>query len=264
MTRFATRETLVRGLTLLVGFAFLYGPIALLVLYSFNASRLVTVWSGFSTQWYGRLFADRQVLESAEISLIVALGSASLATIVGTCAAFVLVRDDAAPLRAGFSFALHAPLVLPDVILGLALLLAFVACGLERGLLTIILAHAAFTTCFVTVVVRSRLQDIDRSFEDAARDLGASPARAFRDAVLPALWPAIASGFLLASTLSLDDLVIASFTAGPGATTLPMRIYSQVRLGVTPEINALSTLVLGAVATVLLAASLLARTSRRD
>lgn len=249
----------VRFAVLAAGLAFLYGPIVLLVLYSFNASRLVTVWAGFSTRWYAALLDDRQMLESAWISLVVALGSATLATVVGTLAAIVLVRFREVPARTAFSFALHAPLVMPEVILGLALLLVFVAIGLDRGLLTLILAHAAFTTCFVAVVLRARLSEIDPSLEEAARDLGASPLAAFRDAVVPLLLPAIASGFLLAFTLSLDDLVIASFASGPGATTLPMRIYSQVRLGVTPQVNALSSLLLLAVGVVLLAVALLGR-----
>ena len=253
------RAPVMRPAVLIAGFAFLYVPIALLVLYSFNASRLVTVWAGFSTRWYAALLDDRQMLESAWISLVVALASAMLATIVGALAAIVLVRYRSAPARTLFSFALHAPLVMPEVILGLALLLVFVAIGLDRGLLTIILAHATYTTCFVAVIVRARLLSIDPSLEEAARDLGASPLLAFRDAVLPLLAPALLSGFLLAFTLSLDDLVIASFTSGPGATTLPMRIYSQVRLGVTPEINALSTLVLGVVAVALLGAGLATR-----
>ncbi len=237
-----------RPLALLIGFAFLYVPIASLVCFSFNASRLLTTWSGFSLRWYATLLADAALLDSARISLIVALASATLAALIGTLAALVLTRATRAPARAAFSFALHAPLVLPEVILGLALLLVFVAFGIERGMLTIVLAHATFTACFVTVIVRARLGSVDTSLEEAARDLGASPAIAFRDTVLPLIAPAIVSGFLLAFTLSLDDLVIASFTSGPGATTLPMRIYSQVRLGVTPEINALSTLVLAAVA----------------
>lgn len=258
-----TRQGLLRPLVLSAGLASLYGPIALLVLYSFNASRLVTVWTGFSTRWYAALFADRQMLDSAWSSLVVATASAALATVVGTLAAFVLVRYRRAPARTFFAFALHAPLVMPDVILGLALLLLFVALDLDRGLLTIVLAHATFTMCVVTVIVRAKLADVDPALEEAARDLGASAMVAFRDAVLPLLLPSIVSGFLLAFTLSLDDLVIASFTSGPGATTLPMRIYSQVRLGVTPEINALSTLVLALVGVVLLGAGLAMRRSRR-
>lgn len=248
-----------RPAVLAAGFAFLYGPIALLILYSFNASRLVTVWAGFSTRWYIALFADAQMLESAWTSLIVALVSATIATCVGGMAALVLVRHRRMPGRSLFSLALHAPLVMPEVVLGLSLLLVFVAIGIDRGLLTIILAHATFTSCFAAVVVRAKLAGMDPSLEEAARDLGATPFEAFRDAVLPLLGPALAAAFLLAFTLSLDDLVIASFTSGPGATTLPMRIYSQVRLGVTPEINALSTLVLGAVGVSLLGAGFILR-----
>ena len=250
-------ERPLRVSVLALAFAFLYGPIALLVVFSFNSSRLLTTWSGASLRWYRTLLADAALLDSAVISLIVAVLSAALATLVGTLAALVLVRAKRAPARAAFSFALHAPLMLPDVILGLALLLVFVAAGIERGILTIVLAHATFTTCFVTVIVRARLTGLDAGLEEAARDLGATPAVAFRDTVLPLIGPAIVSGFLLAFTLSLDDLIIASFTAGPGATTLPMRIYSQVRLGVTPEINALSTMVLAAVAIMLGSAALI-------
>ena len=250
---------LLRPVALAAGFAFLYGPIALLVLYSFNSSRLVTVWAGFSTRWYAALFADAQMIESAWVSFIVALTSAAIATCVGGLAAVVLVRHRRVPGRGLFSLVLHAPLVMPEVILGLALLLVFVAFDIDRGRITVILAHAAFTTCFVTVIVRARLAGVDPALEEAARDLGATPFAAFRDTVMPLLAPALASGFLLAFTLSLDDLVIASFTSGPGATTLPMRIYSQVRLGVTPEINALSTLVLCAVGAMLLVAALVLR-----
>ena len=250
-------ERTLRASVFTLAFAFLYGPIALLVVFSFNSSRLLATWSGASLRWYKTLFADAALLDSALISLIVALCSAALATLIGTLAALVLARAKRAPARAAFSFALHAPLVLPEVILGLALLLVFIAAGIERGVLTIVLAHATFTACFVTVIVRARLTGLDAGLEEAARDLGASPAIAFRDTVLPLITPAIMSGFLLAFTLSLDDLVIASFTSGPGATTLPMRIYSQVRLGVTPEINALSTLVLAGVALMLGSAALI-------
>jgi putrescine transport system permease protein len=251
-----------RWLVLLFAFAFLYGPVALLVIYSFNASRLVTVWTGFSTRWYSALLSDAQMLESARISLVVALASASLATFVGTLAAFALVRYERMKARALFSFAIHAPLVLPEVILGLSLLLVFVALGIERGLLTVIFAHATLTMCFATVVVRARLATFDRTLEEAASDLGATPAAVMRHVTLPLIAPAIVSAFLLAFTLSLDDLVIASFTSGPGATTLPMRIYSQVRLGVTPQVNALSSVVLGVVGVALLIASRFGRLSR--
>jgi putrescine transport system permease protein len=254
--------SLTRVAILAAGFSFLYVPIALLVIDSFNASRMVTVWTGFSTRWYGALLADTQMLDSAWTSVVVASASAAIATFVGTLAAFALVRFGRMRGRTLFSFAIHAPLVLPEVILGLSLLLVFVALGIDRGLATIILAHATLTMCFATVVVRARLVTFDRALEEAAADLGATPSAVFLHVTLPIIAPAIVSAFLLAFTLSLDDLVIASFVSGPGATTLPMRIYSQVRLGVTPEINALSTLMLALVGFILLAASRLGRLVR--
>lgn len=256
------RSGFARWLVLLFGFAILYAPIAVVIAYSFNASRLVTIWSGFSTRWYAALWKDRQLLESAATSLLVASVSAAIATILGTLAAFALARGGRIPLRAPFSFAVHAPLVMPDIVLGLALLLVFVALDLNRGLLTIILAHATLSMCYAAIVVRARLATLDGSLEEAARDLGAGPVSAFVRVVAPILAPALLSAYLLAFTISLDDVVIASFTAGPNATTLPMRIYSQVRLGVTPEINALSTLVLGAVGAILLIASRFGRLGR--
>ncbi|MBL8587866.1 MAG: ABC transporter permease [Methylobacteriaceae bacterium] len=243
-------------LALAAGFAFLYGPILLVVLYSFNESRLVTVWAGFSTRWYGELWRNAQLMEAARVSLVAALASATLATALGTLAALALTRPGGA-VRGLLAAMIYAPLVLPEVILGLAFLLLFVALGIERGLLTIILAHATFTMCFVTVIVKTRLARLDRSLEEAAIDLGATPGRALLKVTLPLAAPAIMAGFLLAFTLSLDDFVIASFASGPGATTLPMRIYSQVRLGVTPEVNAISTLLLAAVGLALLAAAAL-------
>ena len=237
---------------LAAGFTFLYGPILLLVVYSFNASRLVTVWGGASMRWYAALLQDAQLIASVRTSLLVALVSAVIATLNGTLAAIALVRFGHFRTRTIFAGAIYAPLVMPEVILGLSLLLLFVALGLERGFWTIVAAHATFTMCFVTVVVRSRLVGFDRSLEEAAMDLGAGPARTFLAITLPLIRPAIAAGFLLAFTLSFDDLVIASFTAGPGSTTLPMRVYSQVRLGVSPEINAISTLMLAVVGVALL------------
>ena len=248
---------------LALGFAFLYGPILLLVTYSFNASRLVTVWGGFSTRWYAALMQDAQLLASIRTSLSVALLSGLIATFNGTLAAIALVRFGRFRTRTIFAGAIYAPLVMPEVILGLSLLLLFVALGIERGLWTIVAAHATFTMCFVTVVVQSRLVGFDRALEDAATDLGAGPARTFLAITLPLIRPAIVAGFLLAFTLSLDDLVIASFTAGPGSTTLPMRVYSEVRLGVSPEINAISTLMLAVVAIALLFFAALSR-GRRD
>jgi putrescine transport system permease protein len=244
------------------GFAFLYGPILLLVVYSFNASRLVTVWGGFSTRWYAALTQDAQLIASVRTSLLVGVLSAAIATFNGTLAAIALVRFGRFRTRTIFAGAIYAPLVMPEVILGLSLLLLFVALGIERGFWTIVAAHATFTMCFVTVVVQSRLVGFDRALEEAAMDLGAGPVRIFTSITLPLIRPAIVAGFLLAFTLSLDDLVIASFTAGPGSTTLPMRVYSQVRLGVSPEINAISTLMLAAVGLVLLAVAALARARR--
>ena len=249
-------------LALAAGFAFLYGPILLLALYSFNASRLVTVWAGFSTQWYAVLWSDEALLAAALVSLKVALASGVLATVLGTLAAFALARRRRG--RTVMTGLVYAPIVMPEVILGLALLLLFVALDLDRGLWTIVVAHTSFTLCFVAVVVQARLRSFDRSLAEAAADLGAPPWRVFASVTLPLIAPAIAAGFLLAVTLSLDDLVIASFVSGPGATTLPMRIYSQVRLGVTPEINAASTILVGLVAMAVLGATLLTRRREAD
>nr|WP_255616964.1 ABC transporter permease [Aurantimonas sp. VKM B-3413] len=222
-------------------------PIVLLVIYSFNGSRLVTVWGGFSTKWYGELLRDQAVLDAAWVTLRVAVISASVATVLGTLAATALVRFADFRGRLLFSGMVYAPLVMPDVIMGLALLLLFVAVDLDRGFWTVVLAHITFSMCFVAVVVQSRLVSFDRSLEEAARDLGCPPWKTFFLITLPVIWPAVAAGWMLAFTLSLDDLVIASFTSGPGATTLPMKIYSQVRLGVTPEINAVCTILIAIV-----------------
>jgi putrescine transport system permease protein len=242
---------------LTLGFVFLYLPILLLVLFSFNASRLVTVWSGFSLKWYGALFANTLLLDSVWVTLKIALTSASLALVLGTLAAIALVRFTRFRGRTLFSGMIYAPLVMPDVITGLSLLLLFVAMDFDRGYATVVIAHTTFTTAYVAVVVQSRLLTFDPMLEEAAMDLGAPPLKSFFVITLPVIAPALVSGWLLAFTLSLDDLVIASFTTGPGATTLPMRIYSQVRLGVTPEINAISSLMIGAVALGVIAASLL-------
>lgn len=237
--------------TLATGFAFLYVPIALLVIYSFNALRLVTVWGGFSTRWYGELWGNEQLLESARISLMIALTSAALSAVLGFCAAFALVRMGRFAGRSAFAAMIYAPLVMPEVILALALLLVFVALGIERGFWTVVIAHTTIGMCFVCVVVMARLSEIDRALEEAAADLGASPAGVLRQVTLPLAMPAIIAGFFLAFTLSLDDFVLAQFTSGPGSTTLPMRIYSQVRLGVSPQINAISTLMIAAVGVLL-------------
>jgi putrescine transport system permease protein len=257
------RFTKVHGLALALGLAFLYLPIVLLILYSFNASRLVTVWGGFSTQWYAGLWRNGPLMQSAWISLLVAVLSATIATVVGTALALALTRMGPFRGRGILAFLGFTPLVMPEIITGLSLLLLFIGLGLERGVATVTLAHATFTTAFVAVVVRSRLATFDRSLEEAAVDLGATPIRAFALVTLPIIAPAVAAGWMLAFTLSLDDLVIASFTSGPGATTLPMRIYSQVRLGVTPEINAVSSLLIAVVAATVLVLTLALRRAPR-
>ncbi|EJZ22641.1 ABC transporter permease [Rhizobium sp. Pop5] len=245
-----------------LGFAFLYLPIVLLVIFSFNESKLVTVWGGFSTKWYVSLLSNQALLDAAWVTVRVGLLSATFATILGTMAAITLVRYTRFRGRMLFSGMVYAPLVMPEVITGLSLLLLFVAIGLDRGFWTITLAHTTLTMCFVAVVVQSRLLSFDQSIEEAAQDLGAPPVRTFFEITLPIISPAVLSGWILAFTLSLDDLVIASFTSGPGATTLPMRIYSQVRLGVTPEINAVCTILIGIVAIGVICASVV--TKRRE
>lgn len=255
------RFTAFNLVSLVLGFAFLYVPILLLVVFSFNESRLVTVWGGFSTKWYAALLQNRAILDAAWITLRVGLVSATAATILGTLAAIVLVRRNRFPGRTLFAGMVYAPLVMPEVITGLSLLLFFVAIGMPRGFWTVTLAHTSFTMCFVAVVVQSRLASFDASLEEAALDLGAPPFRAFMLVTLPIIFPAVAAGWMLAFTLSIDDLVIANFTTGPGATTLPMRIYSQVRLGVTPEINAISTIMIGLVAIAVVTATLVTRRS---
>ncbi len=242
---------------LLFGFAFLYVPIGLVVLYSFNASRLVSVWGGFSTRWYETLWQNQQLLDSVWVSLRVALVSATLATLLGTLAALALARYGRFRGRSAFAAMIYAPLVMPEVVIGLALLLLFVALDLERGFWTIVVAHTTLELCFVAVVAHARLVTLDRSLEEAAMDLGAGPLATFVHVTLPLIAPSLAAGFLLAFTISLDDFVLASFTSGPGSTTLPMRIYSQVRLGVTPEVNAISTLLIGFVAVSVLAGALI-------
>jgi putrescine transport system permease protein len=242
-----------------LGLAFLYLPIVILVIYSFNASRLVAVWGGWSTRWYVELVNDRAMLESAWVTLRIALLSATAATVLGTLAAIALVRLGRFRTRTLFSGMIYAPLVMPEVITGLSLLLLFVAVNIDRGFWTIVIAHTTLTMCFVTVVVQSRLLGFDLSLEEAALNLGCPPLRAFLTVTLPLIAPALASGWMLAFTLSLDDLVIASFTTGPGATTLPIRIYSEIRLGVKPEINAICTIVIAFVTTGIVAASLLAK-----
>jgi putrescine transport system permease protein len=223
----------------------------------------VTVWGGFSTRWYGALLTNEPLKAATWTSLRIAALSSAIATLLGTLAAYALVRYGRFRTRTLLTGMLYAPMVMPEVITGLSLLLLFVALGLERGFWTVTVAHTTLTLAFVTVVVQARLADLDRSLEEAAADLGAPPLRAFMTVTLPLIAPAVAAGFLLAFTLSFDDLVLASFTSGPGSTTLPMLIYGSVRLGVTPEINAASTLMIGVVVLALLGTALLSRRTRR-
>lgn len=239
-----------------LGFAFLYLPIVLLIIFSFNESELVTVWGGFSTRWYGELFANDEFLSAAWITLKVGVVSSTIAAILGTLAALVMMRVGRFRGRTLFSGMIYAPLVMPEVITGISLLLLFVAMNFARGFWTIVIAHATFSMCYVSVVVSSRLVGFDRSLEEAALDLGSTRVSAFIQVTLPLIAPAVISGWLLAFTLSLDDLVIASFTTGPGATTLPIKIYSAIRLGLSPEINAVSTILVTLVAIGVITASL--------
>ncbi|HZK90850.1 MAG TPA: ABC transporter permease subunit [Stellaceae bacterium] len=264
------RITGLRAAALALGFGFLYLPIALLVVYSFNASRLVAVWSGWSVQWYGALIADGKFRGAALVSLEVGVMAASLALVLGAGAGFAIARFRRFPGRLVFGFMVMAPLVVPEIILGLSLLLLFVASQAwlgwpaSRGIMTVTIAHAMFGSCFVAVLVRAQLAGFDRGLEEAALDLGARPGSVLWRVTLPGISPALVSGWLLAFTLSLDDLVVASFVSGPAATTLPMAVYSSVRIGVTPEINALATMFIAVVVVVVaLAFSLIARQERR-
>ncbi|MAL03054.1 MAG: putrescine ABC transporter permease PotI [Arenimonas sp.] len=238
---------------LALGFVFLYAPILSLMVYSFNESRLVTVWSGFSVKWYGELFADQQMMDAAWVSIQVAFWTAWASVVLGTMAAMVMTRFRQFPGKTLFGGLITAPLVMPEVITGLSILLLFVSIGPvigiggQRGMLTIWIAHVTFCMAFVTVVISSRPGELDRSLEEAAMDLGANRLKVFFVITLPIIAPALISGWLLAFTLSLDDLVIASFVSGPSSTTLPMKVFSSVRLGVSPKINALATLMIAAV-----------------
>ena len=238
---------------LVLGFLFLYAPIVSLMVYSFNESRLVTVWSGFSIKWYGELFRDKQMMDAAWVSVQVAFWTACASVVLGTLASMVMTRMRRFRGKTLFGALITAPLVMPEVITGLSILLLFVSIGpvigigQQRGMLTIWIAHVTFCMAFVTVVISSRLSELDRSLEEAAMDLGANRVKVFFVITLPIIAPALVSGWLLAFTLSLDDLVIASFVSGPSSTTLPMKVFSSVRLGVSPKINALATLMILAV-----------------
>ena len=236
--------------SLIFGFGFLYVPIMILIVYSFNDSRLVTVWSGFSFKSYFELFQDQQILDAAWLSLEIALLCACMSLILGLLASLALVRFGRFRGHMTFAGMITAPLVMPEVITGLSLLLLFVAMEQTfgwpagRGMLTIFIAHVTFSTAFVTVILSSRLREVDRSIEEAAMDLGATPLKVFFVITLPIIAPALLAAWLLGFTLSLDDLVIASFVSGPGSTTLPMKVFSSVRLGVSPKINALATIII--------------------
>lgn len=253
-----------------LGFAFLYLPIASLIAYSFNASKLVTVWGGFSAKWYGELLRDDQILRAAWLSLRIAVMNATVAVALGMLAGLALARMGRFRGRLLFTGMTSAPLVMPEVITGLSLLLLFVA--LEdligwpgrRGVATITIAHITFSLAYVAVVIQAQLASTDQSVEEAAQDLGARPAKVFFVITLPIISPALVSGWLLAFTLSLDDLIIASFVSGPGSSTLPMVVFSKVRLGVSPEINALATLFVLVVGAGITAAALITgRAARR-
>ncbi len=252
------------------GYAFLYVPIALLILYSFNESRLVTVWGGFSTKWYAELMQNDQLLGAAWLSLKVAAMSATASVVLGTVAGLALARFGRFRGRTLFGGMITAPLVMPEVITGLSLLLLFVALEQAigwpdgRGMTTITIAHTTFTMAYVAVIIQSRLVSLDESLEEAAMDLGARPAKVFFVITLPIIAPAIVSGWLLAFTLSLDDVVVASFVSGPGSTTLPMVIFSSVKFGISPQINALATLMMMVVATGIFIASLVMARQERQ
>ncbi len=249
----AIRRSPLLNVWLVLGFTFLYAPIIILIIFSFNESKLVTVWAGFSTKWYGALLQDEQMLTAAWLSLRLALMSATGAVVLGLLAGFVMARFGRFRGHNIFAGMITAPLVMPEVITGLAMLLLFVSMEkmigwpANRGMTTLWIAHVTFCAAFVTVVITSRLKEMDASIEEAAMDLGAPPFKVFTAITIPIIAPAIASGWLLAFTLSLDDFVISSFVAGPGSTTLPLKVFSSIRLGVSPKINALAAIVVGVV-----------------
>ena len=252
------------------GYAFLYIPLVLVIVYSFNDSRIATIWGGFSTRWYGELFRNEQILDAALLSLRVALTSATFATLLGTMAGLVLARFGRFKGRTLFSGMITSPMVMPEVITGLSLLLLFVTLQQltgwpgQRGFSTITIAHTTFSMAYVAVIVQSRLLAMDESLEEAAMDLGGRPLRVVLDITLPLIAPAMIAGWLLAFTLSLDDLVIASFVSGPGSSTLPMYIFSKVKLGVSPDINALATLIIATISFGVLIAWLATRRAARQ
>lgn len=256
-------------LMLWIGLVFLYAPMFILIFYSFNTSKLVTVWGGFSAKWYAELFADQQILDAVWTSLQIAFYSSTMAVIIGTMAAFVMTRFRRSWAKLTLSNMITAPLVMPEVITGLSLMLLFVHMSdllgwpAERGRMTVWIAHSTFCAAYVAVVVSSRLRELDLSIEEAAMDLGATPLKTFFLITVPMIAPALMAGWLLSFSLSLDDLVIASFASGPGATTLPMVVFSSVRLGVSPKINALATLIILVVSLIAFLSWYLARRAER-
>lgn len=260
-----TRQSRFIVSVLAFGYAFLYLPLVLVVVYSFNDSRIATVWGGFSTRWYGELLRNEQILDAAFLSLRIALTSATIATILGTMAGIALARFRRFKGRTLLSGMITSPMVMPEVITGLSLLLLFVTVQqltgwpAQRGFGTITIAHTTFAMAYVAIIVQSRLMAMDESLEEAAMDLGGHPLRVMFDITLPLIAPAMVAGWLLAFTLSLDDLVIASFVSGPGSNTLPMYIFSKVKLGVSPDINALATLIILFVSSGVLLSWLVAR-----
>ena len=242
------------------GFAFLYMPIMLLVIYSFNENDLVTVWTGFSFQWYGEMFDNRGFRDAAWVTIRVALISSTVATVFGILAAVTLVRAKVFFGRTLFTGMVYTPLVMPEVITGISLLLFFVNFNIDRGMETLIIAHITFTMAFATVVISSRLIDFDMSLEEAAMDLGCGRFEAFLRVTLPNIAPAVAAAWFLSLALSLDDVVVSQFVNGPGSTTLPIKVLSSVRLGVSPEINALSATLIGMVTSVVIVATIIQKT----
>ncbi len=254
---------------LCAGIAILYIPMIVLIAYSFNASALVSVWGGFTTAWYATLLHNDQMLDAAWLSLKIGIVASTCAVVLGTLAAIALVRFRTFHGRFLLTSMVNAPLVMPEIITGITQLLLFVAMfnllgWPHRGFTTIVLSHVAFCTAYVTITVQSRLASADRSYEEAAMDLGASPVRAFMDTTLPLISPALASSWLLSFTLSLDDLVISSFVSGPGASTLPMVIFSKAKLGISPDVNALASLIIGIVGICVIAAGVLMRRTERQ
>lgn len=237
-------------LALAIGYLFLYLPLICVVVYSFNESRFVNVWTGFSFIWYKKLLSDHILIRATLTSLKVAAIAASVSVILGTISAIILTRFHKMPGKLFFSGAITAPLVMPEVVIGLSLLMLFI--GMNKiigwpsghGSTTVIIAHITLTLAYVTMMVQARLHDVDKSIEEAALDLGASPLKVFFVITLPLISPAIILGWLLAFALSLDDVVIASFVAGPGSTTLPMIVFSSLRFGISPEINALASILM--------------------